>query len=186
MKWAGLGAMALGAGASMYVGGGWLVQPRAPHLRHLSLEETEILTAIADTMFPGEQQPGGMPAASEVGIVTFFDDYLATIDPFARKALRVALHVIDDAAILADFGARRFRDRPRAEREEILRAWEQSDWSARRGTFSGVKILISMGYTEHPAVIAAAGWDYGCGNVRLPAGDGVVRRFAGDEGEARG
>lgn len=163
LKLGGFSTLSLAFGSIAFrVGGAWWDQDPGADLQVLSGEEAEILVAIADTMFPGEPFGGGMPSASQTGIVEFFDDYLTTIDELPQQLLRVLLHAVDDVAVLADFGATRFRYRPRAEREEILRAWDRSWLSARRGAYSGLKILIAMGYTENAAVIAAAGWDYGC------------------------
>ena len=99
----------------------------------------------------------------------FFDDYLTTIDEIPANLLRALLHAIDDIAVLAGGAGARFRFRPRTEREAILRAWDDSPFAPRRRAFFGLKILLAMGYTESPAVIAAAGWDYGCTSLHEPA-----------------
>lgn len=166
-------ALALG-GVAFRVGSVWWDQSTAANLKILSAEEAQIFAAIADTMFPGERWRGGMPSATETGIVEFYDDYLASIDERTQRLLRLLLHAIDDVAMFADLGATRFRFRPREEREEILRAWDRSWFSARRGAFTSLKIFVAMGYTEDPRVIAAAGFDYICtqpdeGDVRPPA-----------------
>jgi hypothetical protein len=163
LKAAGFSTVGLALGGLAYrVGGVWWDQTPGAKLRVMSDDEADILAAIADTMFPGEDFPGGMPSATQTGIVEFFDDYLASIDEMTSNLLRVLLHGIDDMAVFADFGATRFRFRPRPEREEILKAWGRSWFSARRGAYVSLTILIAMGYTEHPDVIRSAGYDYAC------------------------
>jgi hypothetical protein len=159
------------SGLAYRIGGFWWDQTSSPELRVMSNEEADILGAIADTMFPGEDFPGGMPAATQAGIVEFFDDYLAAIDEQTSKLLRLLLHTIDDVAVFADFGATRFRLRPQAEREEILSAWGRSWFSARRGAYNSLMIMITMGYAEHPAVIESAGFDYRCAMADSPEDD---------------
>lgn len=172
LKVGGCSTLGLALGGLAYrVGGVWWDQTSAAELRVLSDDEAEIFGAIADTMFPGEDFPGGMPSATQTGIVEFFDGYLASIDEMTSKLLRLLLHAIDDGAILADFGATRFRYRPQAEREEILEAWGRSWFSARRGAYNSVMMLMAMGYTEHPDVIAAAGFDYTCNMPDSPDDD---------------
>lgn len=140
----------------------WWDQPRAPRWQIVSAAEAEIFRAIADTIFPGEAFPGGMPAASEIGIVEFYDRYLEGIDVRTQQLLRLLLHAVDEGARLADRSGRRFRDRPRAEREQILRDWDESWFSARRGAYTSLELLIAMGYTEHPVVQAACGFEFQC------------------------
>lgn len=172
LKAGGFSTLGLAIGGLAYrVGGVWWDQASGPELRVLSDEEAEIFSVIADTLFPGEDFPGGMPSATDAGIVGFFDDYLASIDEMTSKLLRLLLHAIDDVAVFADLGVTRFRFRPREEREDILKAWGRSWFSARRGAYNSLTILIAMGYTEHPDVIAAAGYDYGCAMPDSPEDD---------------
>lgn len=149
-------------GAAIRTGASWWDQPRSPRLTVLSHEEAEIFRSIADTIFPGEKFPGGMPPASEVGIVEFWDGYLASVDTQTQRLLRLLTHAVDDGARLADSRGLRFRDRPQAEREEILRAWDHSWFSARRGAFTSLELFVAMGYTENPRVLEACGIEFMC------------------------
>lgn len=162
LKWSGVGAATVTLGSALRFGADRFDQVRSPRLQVLSQPEAEIFGAIADTIFPGESFPGGMPSATDVGIVAFYDDYLASIDGRTQKLLRLLLHTLDESSRLADLSGARFRDRPAAEREEILRAWDRSWFSARRGAYTSLELFIAMGYTEHPAVLEACGIQFHC------------------------
>lgn len=152
----------MSCGIVVHAGTSWWDQARSPRLQVLSQDEAEIFASIADTIFPGERFPGGMPAASEIGIVEFWDGYLASIDGRTSKLLRVLVHALDDGARFADLSGRRFRDRPAAQREDILRAWDRSWFSARRGAYTSLELFVAMGYTEHPVVLEACGIKFQC------------------------
>lgn len=164
LKWTGLGSLGLTIGSAGYRASTWWNQPAAPGYEVLSDSEAEIARAIADAMFPGEESnPDGMPNGVEAGVVDHLDEYLATIDAKASRLLRLLLHAIDDVAILSDMQFRRFRFRPRSERADILRVWDQSTIVFRRKAFRGLKMVLAGGYCDHPQVLGAAGIQFGCG-----------------------
>lgn len=138
----------------------WWDQTPGTNLKLLSRHEATIIQTMAEAMFPGDL---GMPAGNTVGLPEFMDDYLASIPEITANLLRLLLHAIDDMAVLSDFGTTRFHRRPLDERITILQAWDTSWLGPRRGAFTSVKILLAMGYCEHPAVIQAAGITYTCG-----------------------
>lgn len=138
----------------------WWDQTPATSLKILSQHEVNIIQTMGEAMFPGDL---GMPAGNTVGLPEFMDDYLANIPELTANLLRLLLHAIDDMAVMADFGTTRFHKRPLDERIAILQAWDSSWLGPRRGAFTSIKILLAMGYCEHPAVIQAAGITYTCG-----------------------
>lgn len=178
LKAGGIGGVGLAIGGLMYrVGGVWWDQEPGAALRVLSGEEAQIFGCIADTIFPGEPFAGGMPSATSVGIVGFFDRYLDSVDARTSQILRLLLHAIDEGAVVADWSGRRFRARPAHEREKILETWDTSWFSARRGAYTSIELLIAMGYTEHPDVLRAAGITFTCGR-RPPEPEAAIQGAA--------
>ncbi len=164
LKTAGFGSVALFLGGVTYrVGALWWDQAPAQGFKHLSHHEATVVRALADAMFPGDSGFPPMPNGGELGLDAFFDQYLASVPELTVKLLKVLLHAIDDMTVVADFGLTRFHRRPQAERIEILQAWDTSWIGARRGMFRSLKLILGMGYCEHPEVLAAAGITYNCG-----------------------
>lgn len=164
LKTAGFGTIALMlGGVGFRVGGLWWDQEAGDRFQVLSVDESKIVQALADTMFPGDS--GSMPNGAAVGLPLFFDEYLVSIPELTSKLLRVLLHLIDDTSVFSDFGLTRFHLRPRTERVEILKAWDTSLVGVRRGMFHSIKLILSMGYFENPAVLRAAGIHFSCGGV---------------------
>ena len=159
---AGLSSAGVALGSLVYrVGGIWWDQSPAGQYQRLSEQEAKIAGAIADALFPGDRR--GMPNGREVGVVEAFDEYLGAIDEGTANLLKLLLHGIDEAAVPKGFSMRRFHRRPRGERIEILKGWENSRLEARSQAFFGLKLVFAMGYCESPEVIRAAGIDYECG-----------------------
>jgi hypothetical protein len=164
LKISGLSAVAVTAGSVAYrVGGVWWDQTAAAHLKVLSADEARIVAAMADAMFPDDGW--GMPNGIEAGVIEALDDYLAAIDRETANLLRLLIHAIDDMSVMRNLGMTRFHKRSREERVAILRAWDTSSISVRRGAFQGLKFVMCMGYCEHPAVLKAAKIDYSCGEL---------------------
>lgn len=164
LKSLGLGSLGIAVGSTGYRVGAWWNQSAAAGYDTLSDSEVEIARAITDAMFPGEANvPNGMPNGVDAGVIEHLDDYLSSIDGQSSRLLRLVLHAIDDAAIFRDLQFRRFRYRQRADRTDILRAWDESTIVFRRKAFRGLKMVLAAGYCDHPDVLGAAGIQYGCG-----------------------
>lgn len=163
----GIGA-SLVSGLAIRVGTQWWDQESNDSYRVLSSDEVKIVDAMADAMFPGEplgSRPKPMPNGVAVGLTYALDTYLASIDQSTANLIRVLIHAIDDGGVVADLGMTKFRNRSRAERIEILDAWDRSFFASRRGAFRSLKILLSTAYCEHPSVLDAAGIKFSCGGV---------------------
>lgn len=158
----GLATIGVIAGASaLRVGTVWWDQPAAAEYQVLSEGEARIAGAIVDALFPGDHL--GMPNGRGVGVVEALDEYLAAIDAGTANLLRLVLHAINEAAYPTKLGFKPFYRREREERLEILHAWDTSKIEARKQAFFALKLVLSMGYCEAPAVIRAARIDYECG-----------------------
>lgn len=164
LKTAGFSSAALlFGGIAFRVGGFWWDQQPAERYKVLSGHEARVVQTIADAMFPGDdQQPHPMPNGAQVGLVEYFDDYLDSVPPLTSKLLRVLVHAIDDMSVISDFGMKRFHLRPRDERIAILNAWDTSLIDVRRSAFRSIKLILGMGYCEHPDVLRAAGIQFSC------------------------
>ncbi|QED27936.1 hypothetical protein FRD01_11950 [Microvenator marinus] len=126
----------------------------------LTDEEALITRALAGGIFPGDQT---MPSGENLGLDHFFDEYLAVIPRQTATLLRILIRSIDRMAMY-DFGGR-LHTRNILERVEVVEAWDQSSSGIRRTIFQSIKVLLAMGYFEHPDVLRAAGIEYECGGM---------------------
>lgn len=166
LKLAGIGGATAGVGSAAMRVSSWWRQTSAAGFEVLSGTEVEIVRAMADAMFPGEEHTeDGLPNGAEAGVVEHLDQYLAAIDARSGNLLRMLIHLIDEAALVSDLRFRRFRYRPREQRIAILKAWDNSSIVFRRKAFRGLKIVLAGGYCNDPKVLAAAGIDYKCGGT---------------------
>lgn len=165
LKYAGIGGSTVALGAMVYRVGYWWDQPASPHYEVLSGLEGRIVASICDALFPGDAGVPPLPNAVDIGIVSDFDRYLAGLPEQPSKMLRALLHLIDDAALMSGLGFKRFHKRERDDREEILRAWDNSDVTVRRSAFRGLKFSLSISYCNHPRVLDVMGMHYTCGGV---------------------
>lgn len=164
LKTAGFSSAALVFGGIAFrVGSFWWDQTAAEGYKVLSAHEARVVQAIADAMFPGDDRgPYPMPNGAQTGLREYFDEYLDSIPPLTSKLLRVLIHAIDDMSVISDFGMTRFHLRPQEERIAILHAWDTSLVDVRRGAFRSIKLILGMGYCEHPEVLRASGIQFSC------------------------
>lgn len=165
LKLAGLSSVAVAAGAAVFRVGFWWDQMPGERFEVLSDDEAVIVASIADAMWPGDVGAPPLPNGVDVGTVAAFDGYLSRVDDQTSQVLRLALHAIDDMAVMSDLGLTRFHKRPRAERIEILKAWDSSGVLLRRAAFRALKFVLAGHYCNHPEVLRAAGIHYTCGGV---------------------
>ena len=165
LKYAGIGGSTVALGAMAYRVGYWWDQPASSRFEVLSDLEGRIVAGICDALFPGDSGSPPLPNAVDIGIVGDFDAYLAGLPEAPSKMLRALLHLIDDAAFFSGLGMARFHKRERSEREEILRAWDNSTVTVRRSAFRGLKFALSISYCNHPKVLDVMGMHYTCGGV---------------------
>jgi hypothetical protein len=165
LKLAGLGTATVAVGSAGLRLTYWWDQVPSKNLQLLSEEEAAITAAIADALFPGDVGTPPMPNGVEVGVVEKFDGYLASLDETSANGLRLIIHAIDDMAIFAGIGLTRFHKRVRAERIEVLEAWDTSSLMVRRSGFRALKYALSNQYCNHPDVLEASGIHYSCGGV---------------------
>lgn len=165
LRWSvAVGALAVGGlaiGIGSYADLEWIWDD-APGPRFSVLTDTEgaIVRGLAGGLFPGD---GSMPSGDACDLDLFMDDYLAAIPRQTAGLLRLLLRSIDRIAML-DFGGA-LHTRPRFERVHIVKAWDTSSIGLRRAIFQSIKLILGMGYCEHPEVVAAVGFNYACGGM---------------------
>lgn len=160
LKLAGFGSVAAALGASAYRVKGWFGQKPAPEYEVLSKKEVEIVEAMADAMFPGEPYEDHLPNGKDSPILDHLDWYLDSVDEKSSGLFRMLIHLINDFPLLS--GQSQFKDQSRAERIEILRAWDKSSIMYRRKGFKAIKLALSAGYFQSEEVLDAAGIEYPC------------------------
>lgn len=154
-----VGGLAIGVGSLADLEWIWDDAPGARY-KVLSDAEGAIVRGLAGGLFPGDDE---LPSGDFCDLDLFMDDYLAAIPRQTAGLLRVLLRSIDRIAML-DFGGP-LHTRPRFDRVEIVKAWDTSSIGLRRAIFQSIKLILGMGYCEHPDVVAAVRFDYSCGGM---------------------
>lgn len=142
--------------AVVVVRGVALGYPRARlSTRVLSAKEQAIVSACADALFP---PAGPIPVSgTEAGLVGYVDGYLARAPRTARLLIRLLFRFVEHGPWI--WGPRRVRFtrmRPH-ERRVALEGMARSSIYFRRVAFVSLRIMLTMGYFAHGAVLRAIG-----------------------------
>ncbi len=123
---------------------------RAPET--LAAGDRAILEAIAVTLYPGNPGPPG----DRAGVGDFVERYMRdAMDPGAARSLRALLRAVEWGGAIAT--GRRFTRLDPARRQAFLAALEAHPWDAMRFAVMALKMVVSLGYFEHPEVLRVAG-----------------------------
>jgi len=163
---AGVGGLATFIGSSAYRVTQWWHQPTAASRNVLSETEASITGAILDAMFPGDSDAyaaeNRLPNGRDTDALEYFDWYLDRLDRRSANLIRLLLHAIDEIAFFRGLQFRRFRKRPRDQRVEILKNWDESSLGVRRSAFRAMKLALAGGYFNDPDVRRAIGIYHTC------------------------
>src|SRR3954468_9910525 len=108
------------------------------------------LTAIVDTFAPGV---GGLPSASEHGVVEVVEEAVASNPREAERKQVAQLLGLWDTALLTAIGGggfKRFSGQPQARREAVLRSWRDSRVVQRRGAYQALRKAALLMYYMKP------------------------------------
>ena len=122
----------------------------------LTQRDRAIVAAAADTMFPA----GGAFDADgdDAGVVDYVDDYLERLPRLDRMQLLAFFRLFDAGLAWSEKNAgARFHTADSITRREYLSSWENSPSYTRRMGFQGMRMVLTMAYTEHPDVKLAMG-----------------------------
>lgn len=145
-------------GASIACGAGLRLDVPAPGAFVLSVEELQVVRALAEVMFPGKPLPkDGIEAKVAEGVDRLLFEYLG--DPHS-SALRYVLRAVEWGT-LASRGARFSALSPDV-RAQVLDRWADPTVLPRRVALDGLKLLMGMAYFRDPAILDAIGWRVGC------------------------
>lgn len=153
---------ALPIGAALSAGGlgwRWSHQAAGAGLRALSADEYAIAQAIGSAWMPSGGDPPLSGADANVG--AFLDEVVARLDGQTRPALKLLLHLLDDAPLLTHGCT--FRDLSADTSSEVLQGWLDGPLPEERGAIAGLLVLIADAYTTHPTVAAMLAPMFGCG-----------------------
>jgi hypothetical protein len=152
----------LATGAALAFGVGLRLDAPAAGARLLSVEEMEILRALAEVMFPAGVFPvDGLEARVPEEVDRIVADMME--EP-ATSAFRYVLRAIEWGT-LASRGLR-FSRLPAEARAEVLEVWSEPMVLPRRVAHDSLRLVLGMAYFNHPAVLGAIGWRTGCGGGR--------------------
>src|SRR5690606_34716390 len=137
----------------------WYGAAPAEGRRVLSADEYDFVQALAEAWMP----PGGRPALSgaDADLGGWLDELLSHMDPTQAKLLKLLTQVLDDSALLTDGGA--YRHLALERRTQLLLGWMRSSNSMFRAAVSGLVVLMGMGWSTHPEVVAVIGPMFRCG-----------------------
>lgn len=148
-------AAALGAGA---VGVAWWDRPPGAGLQVLSVEEHAFVQALAEAWMP----PGGEPALSgaDARLGDWFDAVLAGMPVPPRTQLKLLLHGLDHLPVVTH--ATRYTTLHLDDRQMVLRGWLHSDRYLLRTAIQAVLVLVGLGWSTHPELVAVMRPWFGC------------------------
>jgi hypothetical protein len=164
LKWTGIGTGTLLLGSLVYrVGFHWRQSPGKSY-EVLSPQEANILTGVVDAVFPGEAGgPNALPSGLDLGLVDYYDKYLAGAKPGTRDFGLIVLHAIDDFSRVSSLDWVPFHKRSRRERIELLNNWQESALLVRRAGFKFLKYELASEYCSHERVREVLGVEFICG-----------------------
>jgi hypothetical protein len=157
----GLGAGVVVAGAAGL--GAWgLLRPQAPRagLKVLSDGEAAVAVAVADAYFPSGNPFGR--AAVDVDTAGVLDAYLHELFPRERRGIRTLLRGLEAWPRLT-LQAGPFSTASLADRQAILRAFDDSGLAERRLLGALLRQLCCMAMFEDARLLAGIGHRQGCG-----------------------
>ena len=119
----------------------------------LSEDEKRIVLALGQTMFPRDRILD--VDADDADVVSWVEDYLDRMPPFARAQIRALLKTFDlgFAAWAVRPGARFAAARP-GDRAAYLETWEQATTYTQRQLYEALRCMMVFAYVESPAVEA--------------------------------
>ncbi|MFO0666511.1 MAG: gluconate 2-dehydrogenase subunit 3 family protein [Polyangiaceae bacterium] len=100
-----------------------------------------------------------VPSPDDVGVVSFIDGYVASMDAPIRKDLLQFLDYIEQLAPIGCGLFSRFSKLSAADQDRVLSSLEASSSDLLRGGFQGVKALVFMGYYRDPRTWSILGYD---------------------------
>lgn len=157
----GLGAGVVVAGAAGLGAWGLLRHhPPAAGLKVLSDSEASVAVAVADAYFP-PGNPFGR-AAVDLDVVGVLDAYLFELFPRERRGIRTLLRGLEVWPRLT-LQAGPFSTATLAERQAILRAFDDSGIAERRLLGALLRQLCCMAMFEDDRLLAGIGHRQGCG-----------------------
>jgi len=127
----------------------------------LSLTEAEYLTAAsaADAFFPKESFE---VSAAEADVPRYVDRYVHEMPPAKTKLMKLLLRSLEYSPAMTIQSLTRFSRLPLADRQAVLRAWEDSHLLVQRMGHRALLLVCSSGYFECDAVLEKMGWGIGC------------------------
>ena len=132
----------------------WCSYRIAPQARVLSQDELNVVSALAEVMFPGEPMPiTGLQANVPLEVDRLLDEVFDTV---RSTGFRAALKVLQVGTI-ATWG-RPFTKLSADERRQVLEVWSDPDIIPRRVAFDGFSGVLGMVYWQHPVIIDYLGW----------------------------
>ena len=131
----------------------------APGAQVLSKSEQEIVSAVAEAMFP----QGFFPVSgAAISIVERFDLLLREhLDAIQRRGVRYLLRLLNTQSY-----AQHQQDLSSLDTIKVtalLQGWDHEHAGVQAMAMEALKALLAMAYFAEPAVLTGTGWTLGCG-----------------------
>lgn len=116
-------------------------------LNFLTQREARILRAIAETLFPADDN--GMPSVDEAEIIEYMDDLLVHLPRREALLIRGLLNLIEFQSLALSASSRRLFSQASVEdRLANLAGWESSRFPQRRNIFTAIRTLLLWAYAD--------------------------------------
>ncbi|MEQ1501541.1 MAG: hypothetical protein ABMB14_04890 [Myxococcota bacterium] len=145
-------------GGGLLLAGGWAVATAWGHRPvdgppgvFLGRQTRATLVAALEVLLPD-----GAPASEVADDV---DRFLAGSDPVLGGQLALALGLLEHLGGTGILRFARFSRRPRAERAQVLDAWQRSGFGAKRQVAAAIRKVALFSWYARPATWGALGYD---------------------------
>lgn len=123
-----------------------------------SNKEKQILTAIAETLFP---EGGKIPySALEMGVSVKIESFIQNLPEDSQRGLKLLLHLINLTPIITHF--RTFLKLDLKSRQKFFEKWENSWFLAKRNIAMAIKGIVCLVYYNSPEVQKIIGYTPKC------------------------
>jgi len=119
-------------------------------LQVLSADEHAFVQALAEGWMPRGGVPELFGADAQLG--AFLDDTLTVISPLNRKLIKLLMQVLDDSTLPTHLST--YTGLKQHDRTSVLHGWIHHDNPLARSAVQGLVVLIAVGWTTHPDVVA--------------------------------
>ncbi len=123
----------------------------------LSPKEFACLNGVCDALIPFDSE--NLPRPSEIGTVHAVDKLLLTLPDENKKQMKLLFRAFEHSPFVFAFSKTPFSQQTLEKQRKILSSLENSPLSFARLAFTGMKMLVMMGYYTRDAAWKTIGYE---------------------------